>query len=43
MALAGKGDHRHHGAREEAYAFTSFRQMLSDFLADVRQLREGKL
>ncbi len=40
---AGKGDHRHYSGREEAYAFTTFRQMLADFLADVRQLRGGKL
>ncbi len=40
---AGKGDHRHCGEEEEAYAFTTFRQMLADFLADVRQLRGGKL
>ncbi len=36
-------DHRHYGGKEEAYAFTTFRQMLADFLADVRQLRGGKL
>lgn len=40
---AGKGDHRHYSDREEAYAFTTFRQLLADFLADVRQLRGGKL
>ncbi len=40
---AGKGDHRHCGGEEEAYAFITFRQLLADFLADVRQLRGGKL
>ena len=40
---AGKGDHRHYGDQEEAYVFTTFRQMLADFLADVRQLRGGRL
>ena len=40
---AGKGDHRHYEGKEEAYAFTTYRQMLADFLADVRQLRGGKL
>ncbi len=40
---AGKGDHRHYGEKEEAYAFATFRQMLADFLADVRQLRGGEL
>lgn len=40
---AGKGDHRHYSGREEVYAFTSFRQMLTDFLADVRHLRGGEL
>ena len=39
---AGKGDHRHYGEREGAYAFTTFRPMLADFLADVRQLRGSK-
>ena len=40
---AGKGDHRHYGDKEGAYAFTTFRQMLADFLTDVRQFRGGKL
>ena len=31
----GKGDHRHYGAREEAYLFTSPEQLIADFLADV--------
>ena len=35
----GKGDHRHVGDREEAYAFTSPEAMIADFLADVRTLR----
>ncbi len=39
----GKGDHRHYGDKEEAYAFTGFRKMLADFLADVRRLRGSKL
>jgi hypothetical protein len=39
---AGKGDHRHREGREEAYAFTTYRQLLADFLADVRKLRGGK-
>jgi len=40
---AGKGDHRHRGGREDVYMFTTFGQLLADFLADVRQLRGGKL
>ena len=36
---AGKGDHRHYGAREEVYRFTSVERLLADFLADVRALR----
>ena len=40
---AGKGDHRHYSDKKEDYAFTTFRQMLTDFLADVRQLRGGRL
>jgi len=39
---AGKGDHRHHGDREEAYAFSTVRQLMADFLADVRRVRGGK-
>ncbi len=40
---AGKGDHQHRGGKEDAYVFTTFGQLLADFLADVRQLRGGKL
>lgn len=36
---AGKGDHRHYREHEEAYVFTSFTQLLADFLADVGELR----
>lgn len=35
----GKGDHRHYGAREEAYRFTSVERLIEDFLADVRAVR----
>ena len=31
----GKGDHRHYGAREERYHFTTPEQLMADFLADV--------
>lgn len=31
----GKGDHKHIGAREEAYAFTDVPTLLTDFWADV--------
>ena len=31
----GKGDHRHAGAREERYAFTSLERLFDDFIADV--------
>lgn len=37
----GKGDQRHYGDREEAYAFTSVEQLLADFEADVAKLRGG--
>jgi hypothetical protein len=40
---AGKGDHRHLGATEEAYAFTTPDQLVADFLADVARLRVGRL
>jgi Family of unknown function (DUF6516) len=32
---AGKGDHRHYGTHEEAYAFTTPERLIEDFLADV--------
>jgi hypothetical protein len=32
---SGKGDHRHMGGKETAYAFVSVDQLLGDFLADV--------
>jgi hypothetical protein len=40
---AGKGDHRHYEGREETYVFTTYRQLMADFLADVRRLRGGRL
>ena len=36
---AGKGDHRHYGAREEPYTFSTVEQLVMDFLFDVRALR----
>ncbi|MGZ8218423.1 toxin-antitoxin system TumE family protein [Methylomagnum sp.] len=36
---AGKGDHKHIGDRETAYAFTSPKQLLADFWNDVRHWR----
>ena len=36
---AGKGDHRHYAGREEPYGFTSAKQLVVDFLADVQVLR----
>ncbi|MDR2213072.1 MAG: DUF6516 family protein [Pseudomonadales bacterium] len=35
---AGKGDHRHYGAREEPYPFTTLETLLRDFRADVSRL-----
>jgi len=35
----GKGDHRHRGGIEEPYTFVSFRQLVADFLADVKTIR----
>jgi hypothetical protein len=32
---AGKGDHRHHHGREEAYVFTSLEKLIDDFMRDV--------
>ena len=35
----GKGDHRHIGEDEQAYAFTSVEQLLEDFRTDVERWR----
>ena len=35
---SGKGDHRHYGPREEAYAFESVEKLIADFKADCEQL-----
>jgi hypothetical protein len=31
----GQGDHRHYGDRQEPYAFTTLRQLATDFLSDI--------
>ena len=36
---AGKGDHRHYGAKEESYAFLSPEKLIADFLADVAAMQ----
>lgn len=35
----GKGDHKHIGAVEEAYLFTTVEQLVADFLSDVAKKR----
>lgn len=40
---AGKGDHVHHGSVETPYAFTTFQQLVADFLAEVAALRGGQI
>ncbi|HVC60264.1 MAG TPA: DUF6516 family protein [Acetobacteraceae bacterium] len=35
----GKGDHRHYGGREEAYAFVSIERLMADFGADIERAR----
>ena len=35
---AGKGDHRHHGRKEERYSFVNMEQLIEDFIADVERL-----
>jgi hypothetical protein len=35
----GKGDHRHIAGEEQSYRFVSVRQLVADFLADVRAAR----
>jgi hypothetical protein len=34
---AGKGDHRHLGELEEAYPFSSPRQLMADFFDDIKR------
>ena len=34
----GKGDHRHVGATETRYAFSTVEQLIADSMADVRRL-----
>jgi hypothetical protein len=36
----GKGDHRHIGTHEEAYAFTTLETLLTDFEQDVANWRD---
>ncbi len=35
----GKGDHRHINDQEEPYEFQEFRELMLDFLKDVRAMR----
>ena len=35
----GKGDHKHIGAHEEIYLFTTVEQLVADFLSDVANER----
>ena len=35
----GKGDHRHAGGREEAFAFVSIDDLLSRFVSEVEAMR----
>jgi hypothetical protein len=37
----GKGDHYHHGDREEDYNFTTIEQLLIDFEQDVNEWRNS--
>jgi hypothetical protein len=39
---AGKGDHRHVGAAESRYTFTTPEQLYADFMEDVKQLENLK-
>ena len=34
-----KGHHRHYGAKEESYAFTTIEKLIGDFLEDHRRLK----
>lgn len=37
----GKGDHRHHGCKEEPYVFKDIWQLLRDFKNGVKEARGG--
>ncbi len=37
----GKGDHKHYGDRQEPYTFSTYEQLLEDFITDVQSLRAG--
>jgi len=39
---AGKGDHRHYGIVESAYAFRDYEHLLADFWSDVETWRRRK-
>ena len=39
---AGKGDHRHVGRVQTAYAFSGYERLLADFWADVEAWREQR-
>ena len=38
----GRGDHRHHGGKEQSYKFQGMEKLWHDFTGDVRKYREGK-
>ena len=37
----GKGDHCHYGSREESYSWVSVEQLIENFRADIKNLRDG--
>lgn len=37
----GKGDHKHVGQEQVPYQFTSVKQLLADFTADIERLEGG--
>ena len=38
-----RGDHRHHGKREEPYRFVNLRKLARDFYRDILRYKEGTL
>ncbi len=38
----GKGDHRHYGELEESYKFSTYENLIADFLRDVNEMK-GKI
>ncbi|MHB8845492.1 MAG: toxin-antitoxin system TumE family protein [Nitrospirota bacterium] len=38
----GKGDHKHYGARELPYSFTTLRRLVQEFYRDIEKFKRGE-